>query len=135
MPHITIGAARCFYRTGMSPAAADGNTLILLHGSGGDSSVWEKQLGANIALIAPDLPGHGQSEGPLRSSAQEYAVWLDTFTRASGIKKFFLAGHSLGGAIAQEFGRAFPLKIVGAYSRGNRYPCRYYCRVSGNAQD
>ena len=118
MPHITIGAARCFYRTGMSPAAADGNTLILLHGSGGDSSLWEKQLGANSALLAPDLPGHGQSEGPLRSSAQEYAAWLDTFTRAAGIKKFFLSGHSLGGAIAQEFGRAFPLKVSGLILAG-----------------
>jgi pimeloyl-ACP methyl ester carboxylesterase len=102
----------------MRPAAADGNTLILLHGSGGDSSVWEKQLGGNIPLIAPDLPGHGQSDGPLRSSAQEYARWLDAFTRALAIKQFYLAGHSLGGAIAQEFSRAFPLKVAGLILAG-----------------
>lgn len=102
----------------MIPAAADGNTLILLHGSGGDSSVWEKQLGGNSALIAPDLPGHGQSDGPLRSSAQEYALWLDAFTRELAIKLIFLAGHSLGGAVAQEFSRAFPHRVAGLILAG-----------------
>jgi len=118
MPYITVAASQYFYRTNNSPAAADGNTLILLHGSGGDSSVWEKQLGGNSAVIAPDLPGHGQSDGPLRTSAQEYARWLDAFTRALAIKQFYLAGHSLGGAIAQEFIRAFPLKVSGLILAG-----------------
>jgi pimeloyl-ACP methyl ester carboxylesterase len=102
----------------MSPAAAGGNALILLHGSGGDSSVWEEQLSENITIIAPDLPGHGQSDGPLRSSAQEYALWLDAFIRVLGIKKFFLAGHSLGGAIALEFSRAFPCTTTGLILAG-----------------
>lgn len=96
--------------------------MILLHGSGGDSSVWEKQLGQDIPLIAPDLPGHGQSDGPLRSSAQEYALWLDAFTRELAIKHFFLAGHSLGGAIALEFSRAFPHKMTGLILAGTGAP-------------
>lgn len=118
MPHIAIGAARCFYRTGMRSAAAGSNTLILLHGSGGDSSVWEEQFSENITIIAPDLPGHGQSDGPLRSSTREYALWLDAFIRELGIKIFFLAGHSLGGAIAQEFSRAFPHRVSGLILAG-----------------
>jgi len=118
MPHITIGAARYFYRTSKGKTAAGRNLLILLHGSGGDSSVWEKQLSENIPMIAPDLPGHGQSDGPLHASVKDYALWLDAFTRALEMKQFFLAGHSLGGAIAQEFSRAFPHKVAGSILAG-----------------
>jgi pimeloyl-ACP methyl ester carboxylesterase len=119
VPHVTLASSRFYYRTSkVRTAAADKNLLILLHGSGGDSSVWEEQLGENIPVIAPDLPGHGRSDGPLRTSAQEYAAWLDTFTRALEIKNFFLAGHSLGGAIAQEFGRAFPRSAAGLILAG-----------------
>jgi len=31
------------------------------------------------------------------------------------INRFFLAGHSLGGAIAQEYARRFPQKVQGSY--------------------
>lgn len=118
MPHIRIGAARYFYRTNKDQTAAGRHILILLHGSGGDSSVWEKQLSENIPMIAPDLPGHGRSDGPLRSSAQDYALWLDAFTRGLEIEIFFLAGHSLGGAVAQEFSRAFPHRVAGLILAG-----------------
>jgi pimeloyl-ACP methyl ester carboxylesterase len=118
VPHVTIESSRFYYRTSKVRAAAEKNLLILLHGSGGDSSVWEEQLRENIPVIAPDLPGHGRSDGPLRTSAQEYAAWLDSFIRALDIKIFFLAGHSLGGAIAQEFGRAFPRSAAGLILAG-----------------
>jgi len=118
MPDIIIGAARCFYRVSKNKPAAGTHTLVLLHGSGGDSSVWEKQLSENIPVIAPDLPGHGRSAGPLRSSAKDYALWLDAFTRGLEMGIFFLAGHSLGGAVAQEFSRAFPHRVAGLILAG-----------------
>jgi len=118
MPYITMGAARYFYRASKNKPAAGTHTLVLLHGSGGDSSVWEKQLSVDIPVFAPDLPGHGRSDGPLRSSVKEYAAWLDTFIRALEINNFFLAGHSLGGAVAQEFTRSFPHKVTGLILAG-----------------
>jgi pimeloyl-ACP methyl ester carboxylesterase len=118
MPHIRIGAACYFYLTNKDQTAAGRHILILLHGSGGDSSVWEKQLSENIPMIAPDLPGHGRSDGPLRSSAKDYALWLDAFTRELEMGIFFLAGHSLGGAVAQEFSRAFPHRVAGLILAG-----------------
>jgi pimeloyl-ACP methyl ester carboxylesterase len=105
MHSVTIGSLRCSYRMQQNlPSPA----LILLHGSGGDSSVWDEQfkgMSFNGTLIAPDLPGHGQSAGfPLQSSS-DYALWLDSLVNELQPENLFIAGHSLGGAIAQEFAR------------------------------
>jgi len=122
MPYLSIGDVRYFYQIAPEHSAAEQPALILLHGSGGDSSVWGAQiegLGHRIKVIAPDLPGHGQSEGPLFTSARDYAVWLNTFVQQVQINRFFLIGHSLGGAIAQEYARSFPQQVQGLILAGS----------------
>ncbi len=47
-------------------ASTDTPAAICLHGSGADSMVWGYQvsrLSKQFRIIAPDLPGHGESEG------------------------------------------------------------------------
>jgi pimeloyl-ACP methyl ester carboxylesterase len=122
MPYVSIGDARYFYQISSDHIAPELPVLILLHGSGGDSSVWEKQIdgfGHEVAVIAPDLPGHGQSDGPLRTTIKDYAVWLNIFAEQLHINRFFLIGHSLGGAIAQEYARSFPQKVQGLILAGS----------------
>ena len=122
MPYVSIGDARYFYQISSDPIAPELPVLVLLHGSGGDSSVWEKQIygfGREVAVIAPDLPGHGQSDGPLLTSARDYASWLNTFVQKLQINRFFLLGHSLGGAIAQEYARSFPQQVQGLILAGS----------------
>ena len=122
MPCATIGDARYFYQTAPEHSAAEQPALILLHGSGGDSSVWEAQIqvpGHGIKMIAPDLPGHGQSDGPLCTTVKDYAVWLNTFVQKMQLNSFFLAGHSLGSAIAQQYAYNFPQKVQGLILAGS----------------
>jgi pimeloyl-ACP methyl ester carboxylesterase len=122
MPCVTISTAQYFYQISSDHIAPEIPVLILLHGSGGDSSVWEKQIdgfGREITVLAPDLPGHGQSDGPLCTTVKDYAAWLNNFVQQLQINRFFLAGHSLGGAIAQEYARSFPQKVQGLILAGS----------------
>jgi len=60
-----------------------------------------------------DLPGHGKSEGELLSTIKDMAEFIDDFIGALGLGRFVLAGHSMGGAIAQEFALQYPEKLGG----------------------
>jgi pimeloyl-ACP methyl ester carboxylesterase len=53
-----------------------------------------------VRVIAPDLPGHGQSDPPGRRTIPHYAAVVETLAHALEVKEVVLAGHSMGGAIA-----------------------------------
>lgn len=115
MPELTINGHTIHYRSSSrTPPGAP--TVVCLHGSGADSIVWSAQLSRlrrKYNIIAPDLPSHGCSEGSTRQSAEEYAQWLHAFAQALALERFFIMGHSFGGAIAQEYARAHPEHIAG----------------------
>ena len=97
-------------------AGHDSPTLLCIHGSGGDTSVWASQfagLAADCTLIAPDLPGHGKTQGKGGYTAEEYAAWLESFIEALGLHSFILMGYSMGGAIAQVCAHAYPTRVAG----------------------
>ncbi|MEE9612303.1 MAG: alpha/beta hydrolase [Desulfatiglandales bacterium] len=80
-------------------------TLVMLHGAGGSSRVWQNQisfLDKNLNVLALDLPGHGETEGQGHSSISAYAQWLGEILRVLFDYSVFLMGHSMGGAIVQE---------------------------------
>jgi len=114
MPFLRIGQEQYFYHTA---GCDDSNaaTLLLLHGSGGDSTVWHCQIPwpGRHRVLMPDLPGHGRSGGTGYVSAEAYAQWLDRFAVAAACPWFVLAGFSLGGLIAQSYALSFPEKIRG----------------------
>lgn len=115
MPIITVDNNTAHYRISKR-ASLDTPAVICLHGSGADSVVWGYQvsrLSRQFRIIAPDLPGHGQSEGASLKSAEAYAHWVDRFARALELDTFFLMGHSFGGAIVQEYARLYPEKLKG----------------------
>ncbi len=115
MPELTINGHTAHYRSS-SRTPPGALTVVCLHGSGADSIVWSAQLSRlrrNYNIIAPDLPSHGRSEGPALQSAADYAEWLHAFVQALGLERFFLMGHSFGGAIAQEYACAHPEHIAG----------------------
>jgi len=115
MPYVTINKNKFYYRQSKKINAAN-KTIIFIHGSGGDGFVWENQLvrlSDFITVIIPDLPGHGKSEGACFDSAKEYAEWINVLAENLKLSSFFLAGHSLGGAVAQEYASKYPEKTEG----------------------
>ncbi|HEX9114428.1 MAG TPA: alpha/beta hydrolase [Anaerolineae bacterium] len=89
--------------------------LVLVHGAGGNHMHWPPEVRrlAGPAVYALDLPGHGKSGGPGRTSIARYAEAVASIAEALRLPRFVLAGHSMGGAIAQEYALNWPEKLAG----------------------
>ncbi|WP_156685744.1 alpha/beta fold hydrolase [Mycobacterium sp. Marseille-P9652] len=82
--------------------------LVLLHGAGADSALVSfgsalASLGARRRVIAPDLPGYGDTQFTDASySIPWYADWVAALIHRLGLDRVDLAGLSLGGWITLE---------------------------------
>jgi len=92
--------------------AGTGEPLLLIHGLGGNRRTWRHvidALAATHTVIAPDLPGHGESNAPAGDySLGAHAAALRDLIVALGHPSATVAGHSLGGGIALQFAYQFP---------------------------
>jgi pimeloyl-ACP methyl ester carboxylesterase len=93
-----------------------GETIILLHGFGGNKDVWTvfaKYL-KGYHLVIPDVPGFGESsQVPTDSYSIESQVdRIDRFVELLELDKFHMAGNSLGGAYAATYGAKYPGKVL-----------------------
>ena len=93
------------FRAGVSGLLPHRSTLILIHGAGGSSQSFLPQirrLDRRLNVLAIDLPGHGRTPGPGRSSIAEYAAWLSQVLQGLPDRGCYLGGHSMGGAVCLE---------------------------------
>ncbi len=106
--------------------APRGPAMLLLHGAGMDHRVWEAPraaLGArSVHVLAPDLPGHGRSEGPALGNISALAEWVLRLADGLDLQRLALAGHSMGALAALEAGarlgaRSVGLALIGATPR------------------
>jgi pimeloyl-ACP methyl ester carboxylesterase len=92
--------------------AGEGPVLLLIHGMAGNFENWREVIGPlarNHTVIAPDLPGHGESApGAGDYSIGALAAGLRDLLLALGNQRATLVGHSLGGGIAMQFSYQFP---------------------------
>lgn len=90
-------------------------TVIFLHGSGMDRTVWTLQSrwfahhGRNV--LAVDLPGHGRSAGPPLEAIGDLADWTIALMDAAKRDKAALVGHSLGALVALEAAARAPERV------------------------
>jgi hypothetical protein len=82
-----------------------GPTILLLHGYTGNKDNWilfAPYLTKDYHVVIPDIPGYGESskleKAPYDLSSQMSR--LHKFTRAVDLKKFNMAGNSMGGFFA-----------------------------------
>ena len=92
-----------FGRHGLDPSRP---TLILVHGTGGSRAVWSLQFGPldrEVNLVAVDLPGHGLTPGPAKTSIGDLAQWVADLVAGLDLPAPpVLGGVSLGGAVVLE---------------------------------
>lgn len=97
---------------------ADGDSVIFLHGFGGDLSSWmfnQSSISESLHSIAVDLPGHGQSmtvaaDATLASIIKPVSLVIDQL--ASG--RIHLVSHSFGGAVAAELAEGLGRRLASA---------------------
>lgn len=83
-------------------------TLVMIHGFGGNKDNWNRMVAlwdGKYHVIAPDLPGHGESVSSktLGYTTAQQAQRLETFLKAKEAKNIHIVGHSMGGAIALRY--------------------------------
>ena len=90
----------------------DGAVILLLHGMAGSSQTWRpviRPLSRKYRVVAPDLPGHGNSTKPRSDySLGAFAALLRDLCDELGITRATVVGHSLGGGIAMQFSYQHP---------------------------
>jgi pimeloyl-ACP methyl ester carboxylesterase len=95
--------------------AGSGPPLLLIHGLGGTRRTWRHvidSLAATHTVIAPDLPGHGDSDPPAGDySLGAHAASMRDLLVALGHRHSTVVGHSLGGGIGLQFAYQFPDRI------------------------
>ncbi len=89
--------------------------LVLIHGAGGSRLDWPAELRRlpGPRVIALDLSGHGRSTGTGHTDTRLYADDVCTLLDALHIERAIIAGHSMGGAIAQQIGIHHPERAAG----------------------
>lgn len=98
--------------------AGAGAPVVLLHGVGLRAEAWNAQIAAlapRHTVIAPDLPGHGESR--FFDYQPKFADYVQRFAVAIASARLdepvFMVGHSLGAAIALEVATQHPALIRG----------------------
>lgn len=94
------------YRMNYDGLKDDRKSIVFVHGSGGDHTLWDYQyepLGRYFNMIGMDLPGHGSSGGAGEQDVERYVEWVRKLIEVLHLRKPILAGHSLGAAISLTF--------------------------------
>lgn len=94
----------------------NGPPLVILHGLYGSSDNWvtiAKQLSDNFTVYLPDQRNHGQSPHSKFHDYESMSDDLYELVNELKLKKFFLAGHSMGGKTAISFALKWPEMLFG----------------------
>jgi len=105
-----IDGVKLHYTTG-----GHGPSLILLHGYAETSRMWNPilpVLGEKFTVIAPDLPGIGDSEIPANGmDMKTAAIRIHALARSLGVEKARVVGHDIGLMVAYAYAAQFPAEV------------------------
>jgi pimeloyl-ACP methyl ester carboxylesterase len=95
--------------------AGHGPALILLHGYTQTSHMWRPilpSLSDRYTVIAPDLPGIGESEIPASGIDMKMAaIRIHDLVRSLNVQKAAVVGHDIGLMVAYAYAAQFPTEV------------------------
>lgn len=108
---VEIHGAKLHYMT-----AGHGPTLILLHGYAETSLMWKPimlALARRFTVIAPDLPGIGDSDIPADGlDMKSAAIRIHDLAKSLGVQKAEVVGHDIGLMVAYAYAAQFPAEVT-----------------------
>jgi pimeloyl-ACP methyl ester carboxylesterase len=103
----TVDGVKLHYLT-----AGHGPAVILLHGYTQTSRMWKPiipLLAEKFTVIAPDLPGIGDSEIPANGlDMKTAAIRIHALAKSLGVDKARVIGHDIGLMVAYAYAAQFP---------------------------
>jgi pimeloyl-ACP methyl ester carboxylesterase len=97
--------------------AGQGPVVLLLHGLGTSLVTWSRNIeplaAAGFTVLAPDLPGHGDSDKPAHLSYDpvDGARLIHQFLQSLGVARVSLVGNSAGGLVVGLFALSHPENV------------------------
>lgn len=105
-----VDGVKLYYTTG-----GHGTPLILLHGYAETSRMWTPilpVLGEKFTVIAPDLPGIGESSIPVDGlDMKTAAIRIHALAKSLGVAKARVVGHDIGLMVAYAYAAQFPSEV------------------------
>ena len=107
-----VGDHRIVYSEG-----GKGEPVVLVHGFSASGDSWNQisaQLTKRYQVIAPDLPGWGESTR-IDSASYAYPAQVERlhqFLQQLGLTRFHLVGHSMGGFISSAYAARYPDEVI-----------------------
>src|SRR3984957_11574934 len=96
--------------------AGHGTPLILLHGYAETSLMWRPiipVLAERFTVIAPDLPGIGDSDIPANGlDMKSAAIRIHGLAKSLGVQKAEVVGHDIGLMVAYAYAAQFPAEVT-----------------------
>jgi len=96
--------------------AGHGAPLILLHGYAETSLMWKPiipVLAERFTVIAPDLPGIGDSDIPAHGlDMKSAAISIHDLAKSLGVQKAEVVGHDIGLMVAYAYAAQFPTEVT-----------------------
>lgn len=96
--------------------AGQGTPVILLHGYAETSRMWKPflpQLARRFAVIAPDLPGIGESSIPADGlDMKTAAIRIHGLAQSLGLQKVEVVGHDIGLMVAYAYAAMYPAETT-----------------------
>ena len=123
---VNVDGLKIFYREG---GLADAPTLLLLHGFPTSSHMFRNLiplLADRFHIVAPDLPGFGQSDMPSRDAFPytfaKLAEVIGRFTEVVNLKRFAIYIFDYGAPVGLRIALKHPERITAIMSQnGNAY--------------
>ena len=113
---VEVDGTTAHAATGGVELEGDDPVVLLIHGAGMDSTVWQLQTRylahRGFRAVAVDLPAHGHSEGDPLDSIDAMADWTARFIGAAGFGSVHVVGHSMGTFIALEVASRYPDSVA-----------------------